>query len=177
MRVVAERNDECDGLFIHVVRMIKHLVAHQMDEIIPGLHVESIAFLAMKTAMPFADACRGVLATGAEVLGSSYADPTGKDRISDRLAPEQRLQAQLAFSAATERACEAHDLAEAGDQDNAVRVWHELFSKPFPNPPAQALGSALAAAAAGSITSAGHPSESRAGRQSARPTRSWRQDG
>jgi hypothetical protein len=174
IRVVSDRNDECDGLFIHVVRMIKHLVAHYMDEAVPGLHVESIAYLAMKTSMPYADACVAVLAVGADALGGSYADPTGKDCISERLTPDERVRAQAAFRTAADRAREAQCLAEAGDDNNAIRVWHDLFGDPFPQPAAQQLGSALAAAATGSITSSGHPSVSTAGRQSARPTRSWR---
>lgn len=176
IRVVAERNKQTNGRFVHVVRMIKHLVVHYMNEIVPGLHAESIAYLAVMTSMTYADACIAVLDTGARVLAEGYSDPTGKDRISDRLSVEERSRAQDAFRVAASRAREAHQLAQAGDHDNALRVWYDLFGDPFPEPAGQALGAALATAAAGSVTSAGHPSATTRGRQSAPPTRSWRTD-
>jgi hypothetical protein len=174
IRVVAERNKQTNDRFIHVVRMIKHLVVHYMNEIVPGLHAESITYLAMTTSMTYAEACIASLEVGTRALGGSYTDPTGKDCISERLSFEQRERAQEAFRIAAARAREAHLLAQAGDRDNALRVWHDLFGDPFPEPASQPLGAALAAAAAGSVTSAGHPSATTRGRQAAPPTRSWR---
>jgi len=174
MRVVRARNQEFDGRFIHVVRMIKHLVAHQMDEVIPGLHVESIAYAAMKSSLPYAQACLVVLEAGAELLAGSYTDPTGVDRLSDRLKPDARASAQAAFAAAAAKASEARALAEDGDEQNALRVWHDVFGDPFPEPKGQTLGAALSAATGGSVTRTGHVSPSAAARQSAPPTRSWR---
>lgn len=176
MRVVAERNKQTDGVFVHVVRMIKHLVADQMNKIIPGLHVESIAYAVLTCATPFADACIAVLDAGTRMLGGSYSDPTGTDPISARLTPERRLQAQGAFQAAAAQAVEAHRLAEAGDDANAIRVWHELFGDPFPAAQSQSLRTALAAAAGGSVTRTGHVSPTTAARQVARPTRAWGRD-
>lgn len=174
MRVVAARNEACGGGFIHIVRMIKHLVAHGMDETIPGLHVESIAYMAIATSTPYPQAALLVLDAGVRLLGGTYTDPTGKDRLSDRLTDEERSLARSAFSAAAAKAREARDLADAGDHTNAVRVWHDLFDDPFPEPNGQSLGAALAAAVSGSVTSSGHVSPTTAARQSAPPTRSWR---
>jgi Second Messenger Oligonucleotide or Dinucleotide Synthetase domain len=174
MRVVAERNEDCNGRFIHVVRMIKHLVAYGMDEVIPGLHVESIAYAAVQTPMPYPKASVAVVDAATQLLGNHYTEPTGEDRISDRLTDNERALAQNAFSAAAVKAREARALAEAGDHTNAIRVWRELFGEPFPAPEGQSLGAALAAAVGGSVTSTGHVSSTTAARQSAPPTRSWR---
>jgi hypothetical protein len=174
MRVVAERNKQTDGGFVHAVRMIKHLVAHQMDEIIPGLHVESLAYLGLTSPMTYANACVTIIESAATWLAHGYNDPTGVDPISNRLTPEQRASAQAQFVAAAARATEAHKLAEAGDHDNATRVWHDIFGETFPEPESQLLGAALASAAGGSVTSTGHTSATTRGRQPAPPTRSWR---
>jgi hypothetical protein len=174
MRVIAERNDECDGRFIHIVRMIKHLVAHSMDEVIPGLHVESIAYAAINASMPYPQACQTVIGSAVQLLGDSYTDPTGQDQLSERLTDEERSRARNAFAVAAAKAREARDLAEAGDHTNTIRVWHEMFGEPFPEPKGQSLGGALAAAVGGSVTSTGHVSATTAARQSAPPTRSWR---
>ncbi len=176
MRVVAERNERCNGRFIHVVRMIKHLVAHKMDEVIPGLHVESIAYLAVTAPMGYPDACLAVLEMGALVLASEYTDPTGRDRISDRLTAAERRRAQQFFSTAAATAREAHDLALEGDDSAANAVWYDIFGDPYPKPKSSnmSVAAALAASAGGSITSRGDVSPTRAGRQPAPPSRSWR---
>jgi hypothetical protein len=174
IRVVQRRNEECNGRFVHVVRMVKHLVAHRMDEVISGLHVESIAYAAVTTSIPYPEACLLALQTGAQLLGGSYTDPTGKDRISDRLTSDARATARAAFASAVAKAREARALADSGDVQNAVRVWHELFGAPFPEGKPQSVRGALAAATGGSVTSTGHVSTTSSGRQGAPPTRSWR---
>lgn len=173
IRVVAERNKQTNGTLVHTSRMIKHLVAHQMDGVISGLDVESIAYPSISAPMSYAEACVAVLEAGAKMLVSGFTDPTGVDRISDRLSSDDRIRAQVAFAAMASHAREAHDLALAGDHDNAVREWHAIFGEPFTEGSTQTLASALVAASGGSITRSGNVSSTAAARQSAPPTRSW----
>jgi hypothetical protein len=44
IRVIAERNQACDGRFVHQVRMAKRFVVHSLEGLIPGLHVETFAY-------------------------------------------------------------------------------------------------------------------------------------
>jgi hypothetical protein len=176
MRVVAKRNEDCEGQFIHVVRMMKYLVAvgMEVEGTIPGLHVESIVYAGMQGPIPYAEACVSMIETAIRVLDGGYTDPTGCDPISNRLTVNARLNARSAFQVAAAKAREARALAEAGDHANSIRVWHDLFAEPFPNAKEQSLGAALASALGGSVTSTGHVSRTSAARQSAPPTRSWK---
>jgi hypothetical protein len=175
IRTVADRNQSCDGQFIHQVRMGKQHVAHRLDSKLPGLHVESIAYEAILEPLDHPQACRRVFETGARLLIIGYTDPTGQDLISRRLDPEVAALAQAEFAEAAQLAREAQRLAAAGDDAAAIAIWHELFGDPFPNPPTQTARDALASSfAGGSVTSTGRVTTSRAGRQPTPPTRSWR---
>jgi hypothetical protein len=175
IRTVADRNQDCDGQFIHQVRMGKQHVAHRLDSKLPGLHVESIAYEAILEPLDHPQACRRIFETGARLLIIGYTDPTGQDLISRRLDPEVKALAQAEFAEAARLAREAQRLAAAGDDAAAIAIWHELFGDPFPNPPAQTARDALASSfAGGSVTSTGRVTTSRAGRQNIPPTRSWR---
>lgn len=176
IRVVAERNQACDGLFVRQVRMAKQFVKHTLDGALPGLHTESVVYSTITEKLEHAEACARIFAAGAKLLQGDYYEPTGTDMISRRLDREVRERARCAFVDAAERAREARRLAEAGDHVNAIRIWHQLFGNPFPEPPAQSVDSAFAASVGGSITSSGSVSRTRAGRQSAPPTRPWRRD-
>ena len=51
IRVVAERNEETNGRFVHQTRMGKQAVRHLLDGVVPGLHVESWAYIAIEESM------------------------------------------------------------------------------------------------------------------------------
>jgi hypothetical protein len=176
IRVVAKRNQQCDGRFVRQVRMAKQFVKHTLGEDFPGLHTESLAFLSVAETLEHAEACEKIFRTGATVLEGDYRDPTGVDVISRKLRPEVRERARVAFAQAAERASEARKLAACGDHAGAIGIWHELFGDPFPTAQAQSVTNAFAASVGGSITSAGAVSASRGGRQPARPTRAWSPD-
>lgn len=175
IRVVAERNSETVGVWIHQVRMAKQVIKNLLDGVIPGLHVESWTFIAVAERLPHDEALAQVLETSAARLGSTYFEPTGVDRISDRLAPSIVVEAKPVLQRAARQAREARCLADAGDHDAAIAIWRELCGECFPAPRAQAATQALATAfLGGSITSNGRVTSSTAGAQLTRPVRSWR---
>jgi hypothetical protein len=87
IRTVAERNQACDGRFIHQVRMGKQHVAHRLGGKLPGLHVESIAYEAIIRPLNDTEAYERIFETGARLLTIGYTDPTGQDPIWRRLDP------------------------------------------------------------------------------------------
>jgi Second Messenger Oligonucleotide or Dinucleotide Synthetase domain len=172
--VVQERNEECGGRFIHQARMVKSFVRNLLGDEFPGLHAEAIAYVAITTTMADADAVAAVLSTAVVALRDGYYDPTGVDRLSDRLDPNLRQRAKAAFLRASEGAQEALRLQWAGDQLAAIRLWSTILGAPFPDVAPQSVDQTFRiAAAGGSITTAGTASSTSAGRQESRPTRSW----
>lgn len=67
------------------------------------------------------------------------------------------------------RAQEARALAEAGDHNEAIRIWHDLFGPLFPAPTVQDARSALERSYAG-----GGVSTVATTTQRSQPTRPWR---
>jgi Second Messenger Oligonucleotide or Dinucleotide Synthetase domain len=174
IRVIAERNQACDGRFVHQVRMGKQYVVHSLEGLIPGLHVETFAYAAVTKPLEHPEACCRILEAGARLLTGTYTDPTGVDRICRKLKPEIAAQAQAAIAAAARSAREAQRLAAAGDHHSALAIWHELFGDAFPAPPAQPVAEAFQRSfAGGTVTSAGTVSTTSRGRQPSSPTRPW----
>lgn len=131
--VVSERNKACGGQFIHQVRMVKQVVSVAgLCESLPGLHVETFAFDAITDKRPHPDAVAAALVAGARMVGTTYADPTGFDQISDRLSSGQVSFIQSRLSVLARQAAEALGLGAAGDEAGAERVWRELFGDAFP---------------------------------------------
>ncbi len=174
MRAVRDRNDACEGRFVHQVRMVKSFVHDVLGEAFPGLHAEAITYLAITTVQADAQAIASVLATAVVAIGNGYYDPTGVDRLSDRLPNDVRARARTAFSEASQRAQEALRLEAAGDELGAVRVWKSVLGSQFPEVPPQSVDETFRiAGAGGSITAAGTASTTNVGRQESRRTRSW----
>jgi Second Messenger Oligonucleotide or Dinucleotide Synthetase domain len=172
--VVAERNQACDGRFVHWVRMGKEMAAHRIGEGLPGLHIESLCFIANSDHVEDAMACEQFFRVAAARLDSGYYDPTGRDRLSDRLSHEVRVRASTEFSTASLLAAEARRLALNDDHDNACRLWQAIFGQAFPAPPAPTPQAALAASFAGTgLTSLGTPTSSPSAQRHIRPTRPW----
>jgi len=174
IRVIAERNNRTGGRWVHQVRMGKQVIKHRLDGVIPGLHVESWAYMVIKERLDHDEALARILEAGARLVGGTYTDPTGKDQISERLKPEA-LAAKGALQEIARRAREARRLTDAGDHNEAIRIWHDLCGEPFPEPKAQTTTDALAGAFhGGSVTSSGTVTSARTSPQVARPGRSWR---
>lgn len=175
IRVVSERNQATSGRFVRQIRMAKQVIKEHLDGLIPGLHVESWAYLAVTGPMPHDEALAAILTTAADVIGGRYFEPTGVEAISERVDPQDVDLARPILQDLARRADEARRLAAAGDSTEAQRVWAVICGDLFPAPPAQSAGDALNAAfTGGSVTSAGSVSTTPAGAQRSRPTRSWR---
>jgi hypothetical protein len=172
IRVVQHRNQATSGRFVHNARHVKHFVRKKLDELIPGLHVESIAFTCITTNLTDDEAAERILTCGAELLrpGMGYTDPTGVDRLSEKLDSETRAAAQQAFTAAAATAQEARRLSAQGDHDGANAQWFSIFGEPFP---ARDPASVVRSSFGGRITDAGNPTTRGQGTP-ARTTRSWR---
>ena len=175
MRMVAKRNSDTGGLFIHQVRMGKQAIKELVDGIVPGLHVESWAYIEITEAIAFDEAVTLILEAGARLLGGNYTEPTGVDTISARLKPEIIAEAKPVLAEAARRAHEARALTAAGDHNEAIRIWRSMLGDCFPEPEEQDDATALRNAFhGGTVTSEGAVSSTGAGRQVARPTRSWK---
>jgi hypothetical protein len=174
IRTVSDHNQSTGGRFIHQVRMAKHAISRIAGHDIPGLHVESWAFEAITDQIDAEAAVAATLGMAAHRLGGPYYEPTGVDRISDRLRPAG-LAHKTAIEGAASRAAEARALTDAGDDNEAIRIWHDLLGEEFPEPQSATAGDSLRNAfLGGSITSSGGVAQSKAGRQHSQPTRSWR---
>ena len=110
------------------------MVKHLLDGIVPGLHVESWAFIAVTGHMTHDEALSKILESGAALLGGTYTEPTGVEVISDRLKPDVIAEAKPVLQRAAVRSAEARRLTEAGDHNEAIRIWRELCGDCFPDP-------------------------------------------
>ncbi len=132
---IAERNQACDGRFVRQVRMAKQAVHHAgLYELLPGLHIETFAYQSITGSTSHSQAVAATLSMGARLLGGPYTDPTGVDRISDRLSPADVVTAQREMERSAGLAAEAERLAARGDEASAERIWAGIFGEMFPHP-------------------------------------------
>jgi hypothetical protein len=166
------RNQDCDGRWVRQVRFVKLYVREQLHGLVKGIHVEKFGWDAVKDTMPHDEAVAAILAVGADLLtpGVAYTDPTGFDRIDDRLDPQERIIAHREFQRAAEQAARAVELARNGEHNAAIAIWSDLFGEEFPQPDAAAaiddLGRGKGIASVITSTAPLAP----------RPTRAWRSE-
>lgn len=132
---VATRNQVCEGRFVRQIRMMKEAAHHAgLGDVLPGLHIETFAYAAVTGPTAHPDAVAAILAAGAEMLGSAYDDPTGTDRISDRLSRSEVELAKSVLDALATKADHALKRARDGDEIGAARECAEIFGDGFPAP-------------------------------------------
>lgn len=176
LRRVADRNQATDGRFVHQVRELKELTKHQAAlGFVKGIVVESLAFAAIGTKVADKDAVAAVLAHAQDAVKGPILEPAGDDDVTAKWTAEEREAAGRAYAQAARAAVEALALERAGDEDAAIGVWHSLFGDNFPSAPIRPERDVMTAFAAGTVSSAGRPSITRAGHQPAPPGRSWSQ--
>lgn len=171
IRVVQARNQLCDGHWVEVVRMLKHLVAERLDALVPGLHVESLTYAVVRTFETYEDAVTAVLCQGSSQLRLGYSDPTGQDRISDRVSEHARARLADHFDRLAQQATVAQAHTAAGEHAQAIAIWYAIFGAPFPKLDADS-GAVLAKAYSAKLTSVGTLSSALPGRAT-RPTRGF----
>jgi hypothetical protein len=175
--VVADRNQSCNGRFIHQVRMLKHAVSKSevLSPFFFGLLSESAVYAAVTSSMPHAEALAAAVAAGKRLLaGGVLCDPTGVDNLLAKLAPNEIQAAKAEFDRWDRAAQEALRLDADGDAASAIEVWNGVFGEAFPTTPARSTLGAAKAWQVGAATSTGRISTSTAGRTVATPGRSWR---
>lgn len=132
---ISARNQVCDGRFVRQVRMVKQAAHHaKLGDVLPGLHVETFTYHAVGSKQEHADAAAATLAKGAQLLDGHYTDPTGWDRISDRLPAKDIATARMGMRRLATKAARAQQLAASGDETEAAHVWADIFGEPFPRP-------------------------------------------
>ena len=177
IRTVAQRNQDCGGRFVQQVRMAKEWasrVAESHSVVFPGLHVESLAYLAITETLDHPLACARFFEAGSRALLGSYTDLTGVDVVSQKLKGSTAAVMTAACGESAIQARRAVTCAAAGDHDAAAHIWHGLFGDAFPTPSRPAEAAALGAAFAGGSVVEGAVTPSRTGPQVMRPTRAWR---
>ena len=174
MRVVSERNDDCVGLFIHQVRMVKHWDRYELEELF-GLYRESAAYDGIKGPADHAEAVLAAFRALEEGLEIEVQyDPTGVDNLYRKLEPSAAPEALPMVREARRRAEEAIELDAAGDTDAALAIWYSIFGDPFPKPSTQSVEDAFTNSLRGGLTSTGVATASSAARAKTPPVRPWR---
>ena len=171
IRVIQERNKDCNGHFIHQARIGKLFARLNAEGLVPGLHVETFAHQVITGQMEDDEAIAALLHAGARSLanGATYTDPTGADELSHRIDPPARAKAQQAFADAARLADTAVTYRKHGQHNVAIAIWHKMLGDNFPKPDATSaltdLGTGAGVGIGGVITrTAPAPT----------PTRSWR---
>lgn len=167
-KVIADRNQICDGRFVRQVRMLKQ--AFKIAQIdLPGIHVEAVMYNAVTSSVDHEEALRSAFSVGERMLAGEYYDPTGVDRLDLRIDVELRLEARDCLQRLSKLAIEAQALVAAGKEDDAAMIWAEIFGAKFP-PPDQTLKELNALHGGAGVSAAGTLS-----RKTPTPrTRAWR---
>jgi hypothetical protein len=72
--------------------MGEEVVAHRIGADFPGLHTESLCYIANSEPIDEATASERLLRVAPSYLDGRYTDPTGPDVLSDRPDPEIRVE-------------------------------------------------------------------------------------
>lgn len=174
MAVVQERNADCDGQFIHQVRMIKHWARSTLPGLF-SLYRESAAFDGINGPADHPNAVVDALAaleSGLE-LAVQY-DPTRVDNLHLKLEPGDAETALPLVREARQKAEEAIELEANGDNEAALGIWHSIFGDPFPKPQVQTVEDAFTNSLKGGLTTTGVATASPAARVTTPPVRPWR---
>jgi Second Messenger Oligonucleotide or Dinucleotide Synthetase domain len=174
-RVVAERNQNTGGKFVHQVRMVKEFKAQYPElEDLCGLAAESLTFSVVRVQMSHARAVAATLRYAAGAVLGPVLDPTGVDDLSVKWPDAHRQKYSAVFARGADRAEEALRLEADARFTTAIDIWASLLGEDFPEPVVQSEVEAIKGLVAGSITSTGRTTASRHGAEPTRPTRSWR---
>lgn len=173
-RVVSERNVATDGQWVHQVRMGKALKDRYDDLDLCGLAFEALSHDSIFVKQPHDVALADLLRHASTAVLGKILEPTGVEDLTEEWDDDQRRRYADRFTSLSRRADEALRLREDGSEAAAVDVWRSVFGDDFPAAPPQSASDALAALAAGGITSTGRAVTTPRAHQPSRPGRSWR---
>ena len=172
--LVQERNQSCNGVFIHQVRMIKQWMRTRFNGELPGFIGECIVYAAITVEESHDVACSAAFTVGARLLAAGTVEvPGASENVLDRLAKSEIDWLKSEIESTRDRAQEARELASNGDDAAAIDVWYSIFGDPFPEAPKQSVEDALSGLVGGGVTSTGRSTPA-ASRHRAPTTRSWR---
>lgn len=175
IRNVRERNKATGGRFVHQVRELKAFGKHHEARLdfVSGIVFESLAYACVLAKVADKHAVHAVLQHASTAVLGRVIEPGGDDDVTAKWTQGEREHAARVFTAQARRAAEALRLEEAGDVEAAIDVWHDVLGECFPAPVARPADKVMTAWSAGSVSSTGRPSTTRAGGQQSPPGRSW----
>lgn len=137
---VAARNKECDGRFVHQVRMAREVTAEMVGtesrlKMLRGLVAESILFNAITGPESHADAMVAFLEHAETAVLGQILTPSGREDITRKREWDQaqRQAASEAFGRLLALAREAVELTAAGDDAAALSNWASICGEHFPD--------------------------------------------
>lgn len=170
-RAAAEKNDECDGMYIPGVHIIKFWNEGE-GKPLRSYHAEALLWHALNSNVAYPEAVVRFFDEAYARLAPSERTPDpgapDADPVDHRLEPEERAAARNRVEKARKvahRALESEDLGEALD------LWAEIFGSSFPAPgtSSEKIGVALGSGAEGVVGTGLRPGR---GREIVR-ARSW----
>lgn len=131
-RLVAQRNQETDGVFVHQVRVLKTL-KHLHDDLkdIDGIVFESVAYWSITSKMQFADAIAHALRQGSQLLERPMNDPANEGDLTESWSEQKRGKVVRAFERLAEQAEAALSAARSDDLDAALASWRGVVGSDF----------------------------------------------
>jgi hypothetical protein len=188
IRLIATRNQQCGGRFIHQVRMARSLKNRYSEfAVMEGIVFESLAYAAVLSQMSHQDAIARMLTHAADACIGPIYDPAHENDLTEKWTEQERRNIVRAFRMLSQRANEARALEADGQDEAAVSVWQSVFgSIPdekaavgmgiFPTAIIREPAEVMKSWAVGSLTGDGRPTSSTAGRHHMPAGRAWRQD-
>lgn len=131
-----EKNKKCGGYFVPFVKMVKGMNREFDEAITPSFLLEVMAYSLVKEPFgSFQDEIRWFLASAADRVGESWADPAGLGPdVNDTWDSGDRRRARESLAEWLEIAEEALRLEDDGQERAAVEEWRRLFGWRMPRP-------------------------------------------
>lgn len=131
-----EKNEECDGKYVPLVKMIKGINRELGEPVSPSFLLEVMAQTIVKTpAGRYQDEIVLFLATAADSIDRVWLDPAGLGGdVNTVMSPTQKRTAAAALREAQAVAERAVDLEDDGQDRAAYAEWKKLFGDRMTKP-------------------------------------------
>ena len=134
--MTTEKNKSCGGRFVPFVKMIKAVNRESGEPVKPPFLFEVMAYELVDDRFGrYQDEVRWFLASAAERVAESWADPAGLGpALNDTWDAGDRERARESIAGWAEIAEQAIWLEDEGKERDAVEKWRELFGSRMPRP-------------------------------------------